>query len=320
MKLKDLYTKAIDFGKKNDPRGIDGVQRMLHNNKRKYDRLSDAQKKEFDEESLTNPYLDSRIVWGDENSDVSGVMVGIDIGVSELLLADRLREKGVTIDCVISHHPIGKALASLYTVMGMQADILYGYGVPINVAESFTDERSKEVERKLLPSNFMRVRDGARLLAIPLVCLHTPCDNHVVTFLKILFEKEKPYLVEDVLKVIHSIPEYQAGITENFPPKVVVGDLSRRAGKIYVDMTGGTEGSKKLIKNMVQAGINTVVGMHFSEEHIKEAEAEKLTVIIAGHIPSDNVGLNCLLDNIFKEETFSVVECSGFFRVKRNVS
>jgi hypothetical protein len=57
--------------------------------------------------------------------------------------------------------------------------------------------------------------------------------------------------------------------------------------------------------------------MHMSEDHRKEAEKHHLHVVIAGHIASDNLGLNLLLDEIGKRGSFEVLECSGFKRVTR---
>ncbi len=37
-------------------------------------------------------------------------------------------------------------------------------------------------------------------------------------------------------------------------------------------MTGGTEGAKDIFQSMALSGINTIVAMHLSEEHRKEAE------------------------------------------------
>lgn len=42
-----------------------------------------------------------------------------------------------------------------------------------------------------------------------------------------------------------------------------------------------------------------------------------MNVVIAGHIASDNLGLNLLLDQILEGEDIKVLECSGFIRVKR---
>ena len=63
--------------------------------------------------------------------------------------------------------------------------------------------------------------------------------------------------------------------------------------------------------------MSTIVAMHLSEDHRKEAEKNHLNVIIAGHISSDNLGLNLLLDGITKGNSIEILECSGFKRITR---
>jgi hypothetical protein len=52
---------------------------------------------------------------------------------------------------------------------------------------------------------------------------------------------------------------------------------------------------------------------------LKLREFFKLTihVVIAGHISSDTLGLNLLLDAMEKRGPLNVVECSGFKRIRR---
>jgi putative NIF3 family GTP cyclohydrolase 1 type 2 len=84
-------------------------------------------------------------------------------------------------------------------------------------------------------------------------------------------------------------------------------------------MTGGTEGPKDIYDKLYRSGIRTLVSMHLSEEHFKKAKDANLNVVIAGHISSDTLGLNLLLDRIEKKakEEFSVISCSGFRRIRR---
>jgi hypothetical protein len=199
--------------------------------------------------------------------------------------------------------------------MNMQSGILLKHGVPVNVAEDIMGERIKEVERGLLPLNHTRAVDCARLLDIPLMCIHTPSDNAVSIYLQRLFEDDPPRLVSDIINTLNDIPEYADARGEAAGPKVIVGSGARRAGKVFVDMTGGTDGSKKVFKGLSHAGVGTVVGMHMGENHRKEAEKHHVNVIIAGHISSDNLGLNLLLDDILKG--VEVIACSGFRRISR---
>ena len=68
---------------------------------------------------------------------------------------------------------------------------------------------------------------------------------------------------------------------------------------------------------MSQAGIGTVIAMHTSEEHRKEAEAAHINIVIAGHMSSDSLGMNLLMDDLEKQG-IEIVPCSGFTRFKRS--
>jgi hypothetical protein len=218
---------------------------------------------------------------------------------------------------LLSHHPSGRAFATLYDVMQMQSDILNIFGVPINIAEGLMDGRIKEIERKLMPVNHMRAVDAARLLHIPFLCLHTPGDNMVARYLQKLFDAKKPYLLSDVIDILQDIPEYKSAEIDTVGPKIFLGSKSRKAGKIFVDVTGGTEGAKDIFQSLTTNGVSTIVGMHMSEDHRKEAEKSHMNVIVAGHISSDTLGLNLLLDEISKGNSLEIIECSGFRRFSR---
>ncbi len=312
MTQQEIYQLAIQMGIEADLRGKKEIEKILKRTKEKYKKMSKEEKEEFDLERLKNPYSDTRILVP-TNKNIKRVLVGIDIGVSEILMADRLGK----IDLIISHHPSGKALAGLDDVMKMQIDILASYGIPINIAESLLKIRIDEVARKLSPANHNREVDAARLLGYGFICLHTVCDNLVTQFLKKKIEKEKPEYVEDVLKLLKSIPEYKEAIKIGAGPKIFAGSLENRTGKvILLETTGGTEGSPQIYRYLSQMGIGTIIGMHMSEIHKKEAEKAHLNAIIAGHISSDSLGMNLFLDELEKRG-IEIIPCSGLIRVSR---
>jgi hypothetical protein len=317
VNLKEFYDLAIQAGIDADPRGRAAVEVELREMRKAYEELKPEDKAAFDLEKLTNPYADSRILHGSRDCDVRTVLAGIDMETPELLLADRLNQKGGSIDLVLAHHPEGRAYANFYEVMKMQADILHHFGVPINVAEGQLSGRMKEVERSLLPVNHTRPVDAARLLDIPLLCMHTPADNKVARYLQALFDRESPARLKDVIGLLKTIPEYQESINNNAGPRILIGSDDQRTGKLFVDMTGGTSGSKDSLEKLAQSGVGTIVGMHMSEDHRKEAEKQHLHVVIAGHISSDTLGLNLLLDALEQQASFTVIACSGFKRFKR---
>lgn len=317
MKIKDIYTKAVQRGIELDPRGKVQVEAELKRVKKDFDELKEEKEKYFDKERLINPYADTRILYGGHDRDVKTVLAGIDMEVGEVLLADRLRNSGKPIDLIISHHPEGMAMAALYEVMNMQSGILLKYGIPINIAEDLMSDRIQEVERRLLPANHTRAVDAARLLDMPFMCIHTPSDNAVANYLQKVFDEKKPDYISDIIDILKDIPEYKDAVNEKAGPKVVVGSDRRKTGKVFVDMTGGTGGSKDIYEKLSIAGIGTIIGMHIGEDHKKEAEKHHVNVVIAGHMSSDTLGLNLLFDDIL-DKNVEIVAASGFRRFRRN--
>ena len=221
------------------------------------------------------------------------------------------------IDLVISHHPRGKALAGLDDVMDLQIDMLEHYGVPVNIAEKLLKKRIKEVSRGLSPGNHQRAVDMARLLDVPLMSIHTPCDNLVAKFVEEKLEKDNPRILKEVLESLREIPEYREAEKVGVGPKLFVGGKKNRTGKIVMsEITGGTEGAPEIYQKLADAGAGTVIGMHISEKHRKEAQKAHINVVIAGHMSSDSIGVNLLMDKL--KEGVEIVPCSGFIRNKRN--
>lgn len=129
MKIKEIYNLAIEEGIRTDFRSKEYINQILQRLKAKYDKMED--KDLFDTERLSNPFSDSRVLFGNVDKEIKKVLVGIDIDGEEILLAKELGD----IDLIISHHPRGIALAGLDDVMQLQIDVLNLYGVPINIAE-----------------------------------------------------------------------------------------------------------------------------------------------------------------------------------------
>ncbi|PJA87012.1 MAG: NGG1p interacting factor NIF3, partial [Candidatus Moranbacteria bacterium CG_4_9_14_3_um_filter_42_9] len=288
--------------------------------KEKYEKLTKEQKEVFDLEKLTNPYSDTRIHFNNGIKNVKRVMVGIDIDSADLMVARYLSNHNPKdpIDLVINHHPIGKALLDLGDVMHLQADVWEQYGMPINIAESITKLRVSEVSRGVNPANSFKVIDTAKILDLSLVNVHTPADNLVAQFVRKKIEKDKPEYVGDILKSLSEIPEYKQAAKMGFGPRLFTGTEDNRVGKIaFAEITGGTEGSPKIYEKVAAAGIGTIISMHQSEEHRKEAEKYHINVVIAGHISSDSIGMNLFLDELGKKG-IKILPTSGLIRYSRN--
>jgi putative NIF3 family GTP cyclohydrolase 1 type 2 len=313
MKIQQIHNLSIKMGMVADFRGQEEVQKFLDTRKKKYETLLEKQKKDFDKDSLENPYLDSGVYNIADDKEIKKVLVGVDVGPEEILIAKELGD----IDLVIGHHPVGKGLAQLSDVMELQADVYNYYGVPINIAEKLMSEKISEVARGVNASNHQRTVDAASLLKVNLMNSHTPCDNLAANFLKNFIKNKNPQTLEELIENLKEIPEYKEAGKIGAGPKIFVGSSNNRCGKIALtEITGGTEGSGKLFQALAQAGIGTIVGMHISEANKKEAEASNINVVIAGHMSSDSLGINLFLDELQKEG-IEIIPCSGLIRVSR---
>jgi hypothetical protein len=316
IKLGDLYRMAIQLGKDHDPRDPAELEADLRKVGERFERMEARDRDRFDRDALWNPYADSRLLHGDPETEVGGLLWGIDITPAEVLLADRLRERGRRIDAVLGHHPRGRAQANFTEVMHVMEYMLEDLGVPITVAEDILGPRIKEVARAFSPTNFDQAVDAARLLDMPMMCLHSCTDNLVQRYLENHLKEMRPGTVADVIAALQELPEFERASRNNSPPDVLVGDRGRRAGKIMVKMTGGTSGPKEMYDSLAKAGVGTVVCMHAPENHIEEARKNHVNIVISGHMPSDSLGINLLADRV-EDMGVEIVPCSGFIRVRR---
>lgn len=316
MTLQQIYDLGISMAIKADPRGEDEVKKSLQRLKKEYDELSGKNKKYFDNESLKNPYSDSRILFGDPKTNVKKILTGIDADASEILLADRLNQKNEKIDLVLSHHPSSYALAGLHEVMDIQVEMFAKAGVPVNVSHSLMQQRKGEVQRKISPSNHNQAVDTARLLNIPLMSLHTVWDNIGNKFIQDLVADKNFYTVGEVFDFISEIPEFIESAKGKAGPFIASGSNTSRAGKIAVGFTGGTSSSKELYSELSKAGIGTLIEMHVPEDTLLELRKLHINVIDCGHMAADSIGANLFLDELEKKG-IEVIPCSGLIRVRR---
>ncbi len=317
MKLIDIYKLAVQMGMDADLRTKEEIEVELKRVGDRYRKMEQEDQELFDRDQLWNPYADSRLLHGDPATEVKGVLWGIDIGTGEVVLADRLREKGKRIDAVIGHHPRGYAHANFYEVMHVQETLMRQAGISINIAEDIVSPRIREVHNAIASSNHEQEVDAARLLDMPLMCVHQPTDILVQRFMQDLIEEKRPERVDDVLRILSALPEMRYAISHNNPPEVWVGDRSRHAGKISVKMCGGTAYPKDVYEKLAQAGVGTVICMHVPESHIEEARKNHVNIIISGHMASDSLGVNLFADQV-EQNGVEITPCSGFIRIKRS--
>ncbi|MBI3331400.1 NGG1p interacting factor NIF3 [Candidatus Peregrinibacteria bacterium] len=319
MKLQKLFRRAVEIGIEADPRGKKEVEKALKKYKDKQKKLEGKEKELFDEERTWNPYSDSRILWGTGDEDITHIMVGIDIETQEFLLADRLRERGKKIDCILIHHPEGRALADLDKVMPLQVAVYEQAGVPVNHSESLLRPRMDRIWRAIHADNLFRSERAAELLNIPAFGAHTITDNLVWQFMEKTVCSKKYDDLTEIVNALQDIPEYAYYAKKGNPPIIVNGSGGNKPGKLVAtEFTGGTNGPEDFIEKQSHAGVGTILAMHFTEKEVEEGKKHHINMIQCSHMASDAIGINLLLDKLSKEEKkLSTLDVSGFIRVQR---
>ncbi|MBZ4662613.1 MAG: hypothetical protein JG776_295 [Caloramator sp.] len=246
-----------------------------------------------------------------EGQNIKKVLFGVDMDTPELLLAKQLGY-----DAVISHHPhTGFPEINFHNVLNRQIDKMVEFGVPINKAQKALKEKISTLERASHPKNFDRVQSFAKLLNIPYMNIHMPCDiiteNYVQNHINNRLSSNQKATLKDVIDVLMEIPEYQKSPIK---PVIRVGAPDDYAGKIAVLMAGGTNGGKNVFKAYFEAGVGTIICMHVPDD-VRSAVIEQNigNVIVAGHMPSDSIGINILINELEKMG-IEVTTTSGIIR------
>jgi putative NIF3 family GTP cyclohydrolase 1 type 2 len=230
------------------------------------------------------------------SDSVHEVFATIDCDVSDLLLARELK-----CDTVLAHHPEGTAALNGWRVMRNQIEQMVECGVPVAKAEAALQRRMQQVELNSHARNYGRVVQAARLLKLAFLNVHVPCD--AITR-RLLAEKlarfndpESRATVADVIESLQEFPEQQAAATT---PQVRLGAADRLAGRVAVAIGGYTNGGVDVLRAYLEAGIGTVLMMHFPEADLHEAREQRLpgNLIVTGHMASDSIGVNFYLDEL----------------------
>ena len=115
MKISKAYRMAVQAGIDCDFRSKSVIEGILKKENEIYESLPANEKEYFDKERLWNPYGDTRLSYLPKDTEMKRIPWGIDIDTSEVLLADRLREKGEEVSAIVGHHVLGSSESSFST-------------------------------------------------------------------------------------------------------------------------------------------------------------------------------------------------------------
>jgi putative NIF3 family GTP cyclohydrolase 1 type 2 len=224
--------------------------------------------------------------------EITKVLIAVDVTSAELMLAKSLR-----CDAVIAHHPLASSSLNFHKVLDRHIDFMVGHGVPLQKAEDRVNELKNRIETKSHSHIYDQVVDVARILGMPLVNIHQPCDEYMRRKILERANTGNLDLVLDIVKSIEDIPEFRNALTRI---KVPYGSLKNKIGQWALVIAAGTNGGFPIAKAYFEHGISTVIYLHIDYNDLRKMYDEKLNgnVIVLGHLAGDSIGLNALADRL----------------------
>ncbi len=225
------------------------------------------------------------------------VLVAIDVGVGELILA-----KELNCDGVIAHHPAGgNAQLEGYKVFLRHSEQMRAAGVPAEVAREAVKNKYRVLDIQHHPENYDQVPSAAKKLGLPLLTIHSPCDEigrrMIVQAIQSL---DGDATVRQLVSRIGAFPEFGGAKTRI---EVRLGSPNRKVGKVVISHACYTNGGYDVAKAYFQHGVGTLSYIHVSEPDLTKLASENFAnLIVLGHIASDWLGINRLLRELEKND------------------
>ena len=223
-----------------------------------------------------------------KGENIKKVLISVDIGISELLLS-----KELGCDAVIAHHPIGVSYVNFHKVFDRHIDYMTESNIPKLTAEQHVAKFKERVELKTQSSIFLNVVSAAKILQIPLVNIHQPCDEYMRNMILDRISRGKQEYVYDILSSLQTIPEFK-----NSPTQILIpyGDSTNKVSGFKVVIAAGTNGGYAIAKEYFTNGVSTVIYLHIDPGELDKMRKERIdgNLIILGHLAGDSIGLNAL--------------------------
>jgi putative NIF3 family GTP cyclohydrolase 1 type 2 len=220
--------------------------------------------------------------------NIKKVLIAVDVTTAELMLA-----KNLECDAVIGHHPIGTAVLNFYKVFDRHVDYMIENGVPKDLAEDAVKKLKFRSEIRSHATIYNHVIDAAKILKMPLVNVHQPCDEYMRKIIYNNIKSARPKYVLDIVKSLERIPEFRKAAAK---VKVCYGSTKNKASRWVLVVAAGTNGGFSVAKQYFQHGISTVIYLHIDYSDLMRMYEEKLkgNLVVLGHLAGDSIGLNAL--------------------------
>lgn len=227
--------------------------------------------------------------------DIETALVGIDLESPEIQLADR---EGY--DLVLAHHPTGDEARHDFTdVLEKQAEFMMAHGVPEVVARDAASDIIDRMDHGAHSMNYRHNPSVAELLDQPYMNIHLAPDE--VGRRKMADVADRFDADDEVgafIDALGEIPEFEDAMTDI---KLRVGDEGNELGEVAVHHAAGTNGGEDVASAYFDHGVDTVLYIHVGAGDTEALQAEygdDKNLVVTGHIASDAIGLNVLIDEL----------------------
>jgi putative NIF3 family GTP cyclohydrolase 1 type 2 len=236
-----------------------------------------------------------------KGKNIKKVLLTIDVTVAELILA-----KSIQCDAVIGHHPLGTAALNFHKVFDRHIDYMIEHKVPIGIAKSAVKKLKDKTELRSHSNIYNDIVSAAKILKMPLVNIHQPCDEYMRKVILDKINSGKIKYVSDIVTSIEEIPEFRNADTK---VKVRYGSTKNEAGQWSLVIAAGTNGGFPIAKAYFEHGVTTVIYLHIDYNDLTRMYEEKLkgNLIVLGHLAGDSIGLNALANKL-EDKNIEVVK------------
>ena len=229
------------------------------------------------------------------SSSVRRAVFGIDADTGTILAA-----KELGYDLVIAHHPLGgKATFGIMKMYAKHAANLARAGVPRTAALAAVRAMEAEHAPRIHATNYDHVPSVARLLGMPLMNVHNPCDEIGRRVMDETLKKSvrRTSKVSSAVAALSKLPEFANAETRI---EIRMGRPTNPIGTWVVLHGAGTNGGYHVAKCAFDHGIDTVLYIHVDPGHLKRLHDEfgprgEHNLIVTGHVASDSIGVNVLV-------------------------
>lgn len=237
---------------------------------------------------------------------IETALVGIDLESPEIQLAAR---EGY--DLALAHHPVGEsARLDFIGVLSRQIEFMTDHGVPVEEAEVAVSDLRENVAFGAHSANYRHDPSVAELLDQPYMNSHlAPDEIGRRRFIEIAEEVGEDATVGDFVDALGEIPELREAETD---VEVRVGSEENSLGEVAVHHAAGTNGGADVARAYFENGVDTILYIHVGAGDARELREEfgGKNLVVTGHIASDAIGLNVLIDAL-EERGVSCTTISG---------